>query len=170
MADGKDTPDRPNPSRELRKGVDQETQNLHAAGKQVSLFKYLTPVEREMIYSSCKKQQYPDGEVILQEGVPGSGLYIIDRGRVSVIRRGKQDEDIVLATIKDGGHFGEMSILNDEPTSARVVAMGDVAVYLIEKKTFFSLLDLNKSLSNKVLRAMCEELSNRLRIADLLVT
>ena len=63
-----------------------------------------------------------------------------------------------------------MSLLNDEPTSASVVSSGDVAVYLMERKAFFGLLDLNKSLSNKILRAMCEELSNRLRVADLFVT
>jgi CRP-like cAMP-binding protein len=123
-----------------------------------------------MIYSLCKKRQYQNGESILQEGIPGSGLYIIDKGQVTVTKQGKQGKDIVLATVKEGGHFGEMSLLNDEPTSASVVSSGDVAVYLMERKAFFGLLDLNKSLSNKILRAMCEELSNRLRVADLFIS
>lgn len=158
------------PSEAERKGVDKETESIRALGKQVRLFKYLSPVEREIIYSLCKKRQYQNGKLILQEGIPGSGLYIIEKGQVTVTKKGKQGEDIVLATIKEGGHFGEMSLLNDEPTSASVVSSGDVAVYLMERKVFFSLLDLNKSLSNKILRAMCEELSNRLRVANLFVS
>ena len=153
-----------------RKGVDQATESIHALGKQVSLFKYLSSVEREIIYSLCKKRRYENGENILQEGIPAKGLYSIDKGQVTVAKQGKQGEEIFLATIEEGGHFGEMSLLNDEPTSASVVSSGDVALYLMERKAFFGLLDLNKALSNKILRAMCEELSNRLRVADLLVT
>ena len=78
------------PTEAKRKGVDQATESIHALGKQVSLFKYLSSVEREMIYSLCKKRQYQNGESIPQEGIPGSGLYIIDKGQVTVTKQGKQ--------------------------------------------------------------------------------
>lgn len=154
-----------------QKQAGQQADVLRSLGEQVNLFKYLSAMEREMIFSFSKVQTFEEGDWLLQEGDPGIGLFVIDKGSVRVTRRSEDsDEAVELATIHEGGHFGEMSLLNQQPLSASVQAKGNVSVHVMPTEQFSSLLTLHKSLSNKILRAMCEELSNRLRKANLYIS
>lgn len=151
--------------------AESQAELIQSIGKQISLFKYLSAVEKEVLYSFAKKITFDDGVLILKAGHPGKGLFMIERGTALVTRPCDDDEEeVVLATIEDGGHFGEMSLLDQLPLSANVRAKGRLSVYLMRQQQFSSLLALHKAISNKLLRAMCEELSNRLRRANLFVS
>src|SRR5262249_43449115 len=66
------------------------------------------------------------GEVVFREGATGDALYVILRGAVDVIRQGRDGEEPkVLAHLRAGSFFGEMSLITNEPRSATVVATED---------------------------------------------
>ena len=48
-----------------------------------------------------------------------------------------------IATIEQGGYFGEMSLLTGDPRTATVVAQGDVVALEIGAEVFRQLADLN---------------------------
>jgi CRP-like cAMP-binding protein len=141
---------------------------IQAFQEQVTVFKYLSPVECRVIYKLTAKKHYDDGEVILQEGAPGTGLHIIETGEIAVSKRGRDGKDVVINTIGQYAHFGEMSILNNQPVNCTITASGPVDVLVMPPTQFFNLLHRSEALGIKILRALCEELSNRLRIGEAL--
>src|SRR5688572_31420737 len=57
------------------------------------------------------------GQPIFAEGEPGDVMYAVLQGEVEIRRAGR-----VLGTVRDGGIFGEMAILDEKPRSAAAVA------------------------------------------------
>lgn len=72
------------------------------------------------------------GEAVLSQGQRGDNLYIVDRGRVEVVRRrkgkgegkGSEGEEVVVASLGPGAVFGEAAALFDSRRGASVRAVG----------------------------------------------
>jgi len=140
-------------------------ETIQAFEEQVTLFKYLSPVECHVMYKLTDKVHYEDGEAILVEGEPGTGLHIIESGEVIVSKKSREGGSVKLAVIGQYGHFGEMSILNNQPASTSIIASGPVDVLVMTRTQFTNLIQRSEALGVRILRALCEELSNRLREA-----
>jgi CRP/FNR family transcriptional regulator, cyclic AMP receptor protein len=77
---------------------------------------------------------YPSGEVIIWEGEVDHSLFLIRSGKVEVLKRSSENKQERLGMIEAVNFVGEMSVINDEPRSATVVAAGDeVLVYAITR-------------------------------------
>ena len=76
-------------------------------------------------------EHFTDGQIIVREGEASREMYIIQRGRVEVVKwlRGRP---VVLATLERGSFFGEMSLLESQPRNAMVRAKGDTDLLVIE--------------------------------------
>ncbi len=81
----------------------------------VPLFNHLAEEERTDLIGLLKPRHYPRGSVVVEEGAPGSALYLIESGQVIVERDGQ-----TIASIDEGDFFGEMSLLTEQPHSATV--------------------------------------------------
>lgn len=80
------------------------------------------------------------GQAFIQEGQPGTGLFVMLRGEVSVTKHdGAQDTE--LAQLGPGEAFGEISLLNDEPTTATVVATVESTALFLGREYFARLLE-----------------------------
>jgi len=80
------------------------------------------------------------GQAFIQEATPGTGLFVMLRGEVSVTKDdgGKGME---LATLGPGEAFGEISLLNDEPTTATVVASMESTALFLGREYFTRLME-----------------------------
>jgi CRP-like cAMP-binding protein len=76
-------------------------------------------------------ERYADGEIIVREGEMGREMYVIQKGRVEVIKS-LGGRTVVLATLERGSFFGEMSLLESLPRAATVRAKGDAELLVIE--------------------------------------
>lgn len=104
---------------------------------------------------------FKKGDYILKENTTGNEAYIINSGRVEVFRivRGKK---VLLATLGPNQIFGEMSMIDDRPRSANVVALEDTTVTVIASQMF------NKLFYSKPedLRVFLKNIFERLRNID----
>lgn len=84
---------------------------------------------------------YKKGEAIIMEHTQGDNLFYICRGRVEINKGLENDETpfAQLSVLQPGEFFGEMSIINEEPRSATVVALDDVELLVIPKDVFINI-------------------------------
>ncbi|MFP4416569.1 MAG: Crp/Fnr family transcriptional regulator [Chitinispirillaceae bacterium] len=78
---------------------------------------------------------FKDGEVICEEGSLGREMFIIEKGSVGVFKNGENGR-VKLATVGENGIIGEMSILDNLPRSATVIAQQQTSVTLINESIF----------------------------------
>lgn len=101
---------------------------------------------------------YRDGELIVEQGEAGDCMFVIQEGRVEVVREEGGDE-VLLAVLQQGDFFGEMAIFELEVRSATVRADGEARVLTVDKKTLLGRIDEDPSLAFNLLHSM----SNRIR-------
>ncbi|MBN2051030.1 MAG: cyclic nucleotide-binding domain-containing protein [Spirochaetales bacterium] len=80
-------------------------------------------------------RQYPKDTMIICEGQPGQELYILQKGSVKITKIVNDNEQL-LALLKAGDIFGEMSLLEDKPRSASAIAHEDTVLMAVNKANF----------------------------------
>src|SRR5580692_2834897 len=75
------------------------------------------------------------GEKLFEEGDPGGSMYVIQSGRVRLLRRLGQTE-VVIALFGPGEVFGEMAVLEGLPRTATAVAAEESVVVEVTKPLF----------------------------------
>ncbi len=130
--------------------------------KGISLFEGLDESRLKKFSDVADEKEYQSGEVILDEGVEGDALYVVKEGQVEV---SKQEDEVrsTLVTLEAGEHFGEMSLLEGQPTSAKVSADGRVVLLVIPREKFIEVLEGDEVIAAKVYKALAYALSRRLR-------
>ena len=128
----------------------------------VPLFSSLDAEELQRFSELTREKFYPKGSVILFEDDPGDSLHIVRQGRVKVVLVGEDGREVILAVLGIGEHFGELSLIDDQPRSAHVIAMEDSTLLVLRRDDFRRRVDANPA----VAWAMLVELSRRLRRAD----
>ena len=96
---------------------------------------------------------YRDGETIVRQGETGDCMYVIQQGKVEVLREGG-GRTIRLTELGAGEIFGEMALYEKTPRSATVRAVGEVRVLTVDKRTFLRRVQEDPSLAFNVLRAL----------------
>jgi CRP-like cAMP-binding protein len=117
----------------------------------------LTQKQLKMVAESGKELAYRAGDVIVEEGTMGVGFYLVLDGKVEV-RKGAK----VLASLAKGQYFGEMSLIDEQPRSADVVALQPTKCFTLSTWVFSALVKEHPELSLPMLK----EFAKRLRAAQ----
>jgi PPM family protein phosphatase len=125
------------------------------------LFQHLSYKEQVSVLSVVQNRMADAGSVIVKQGDPGSEMFIIVDGEVVVERDG-----VEIAELGAGGHFGEMSIVDDAPRSASVRAKTRTDLLVINQAEMGGLMRLDPVLAVKILWTLVQALSGRLRHAS----
>jgi CRP-like cAMP-binding protein len=128
----------------------------------VPLFAHLSDIELGRIRQAVREKGYPRGSVILFEHDPGDALYVVIGGQVKVVLIAEDGREVILALLKEGDFFGEMSLIDDQPRSAHVIATEDAQLLVLRRDDFLACMDDMPRIALGLLRA----LSRRLRQAD----
>ena len=109
-----------------------------------------------------REKAYPRGSIVVSQGDLGDALFVIASGQLKVAVFAEDGREVILSVLATGGFFGEMSLLDDEPRSAHVIAMTDAALWQLRRDDFRVRLRASPALAEGLLK----ELSRRLRRAD----
>jgi CRP-like cAMP-binding protein len=85
--------------------------------RRVELFAALPPDVLAAAADEAVEVQFPTGRPIVRQGEVGTGLFVLTSGRARVVRDGEQ-----IAELGPGDFFGELSVIDQEPRIAQVVA------------------------------------------------
>jgi CRP-like cAMP-binding protein len=96
-------------------------------------------------------RNFKPGEIIFCEYEPGDTFYLIQSGRVKLIKNTGEFER-TLDILQPSEMFGEMAILEDSPRSATAIAMDEVTVLELNAQNFEILMLGNPQIALKLLR------------------
>ena len=100
---------------------------------------------------------YEPGDYIILQGDPGTTFYIIEKGKVEVIRRDPDsNKDEVLAELGAGDFFGEMALVDNQPRAAGVRALTSVEVVVIGRTVFERISSSLKPMKDIIAQAVRE--------------
>lgn len=92
-----------------------------------------------------KTAAFKRGDILCQEGEMGHSMFILLKGEVEVSINSFSDNPQSLGSVPEGSFFGEMSLLENKPRSATIVACSDDVVVLEVSEQDFTKLLLNAS-------------------------
>lgn len=127
------------------------------------LFKDFSRQEIEQLAQYMRGYKAPKGAVLFQEGERDSYLVIITSGKAQILKddgKGKLKE---IATVRKGATIGEMSIIDDFPHSATVIAEQDSEIALITKSNIMQISEKHPALGTKLIWQLARQLSARVR-------
>jgi len=99
------------------------------------VFRALPHEERHAVLDRFISMAVKKGQVIIEEGRKGIGLFVVLRGEAEVKKR-EGDTLVPLALLREGDVFGEISLIKDIPTTATVIAAQDGEFLFLSRKEF----------------------------------
>jgi CRP-like cAMP-binding protein len=125
--------------------------------RSVPLFSAMDDKELRKVAELAREEKFRTGEDIVIEGHSSGPFFLLIEGDAVVLVRGAE-----VRKLGPGDFFGEMALIDRQPRSATVRALGDVSALSISSWDFLTVLERNWSLAY----ALMVELSRRVREHD----
>lgn len=129
------------------------------------VFDFLDRKSEAYILKACKPVETRAGSLLVRAGDRSSDLYIITGGEYMVFDDSK-GEEFVLAILKRGDIFGEMSFLDGEPRSASVKAVTASQALRMDRDSLNGLREEAPDAAWKLVMGLASVVTTRLRRAD----
>ena len=105
------------------------------------------------------RRVYNTGDIIVEEGHPGSHICIIESGSVEVSKL-ENDKKNVLGFLSKGQLFGEMSIVSQAPRMATVTALEPTVIIEIDGDRLLEALKISPPIVSTLLKSLVTNLRN----------
>jgi CRP-like cAMP-binding protein len=107
----------------------------------------------ELLRREPDVREFAAGEIVFVDGEPGDCMFAVLEGEVAIKKEGR-----VLETVKPGGVFGEMALIDQEPRSASAVAATDCRVAALGQKRFLFLVQQTPYFALEIMHVLAERL------------
>ncbi|MCX8057895.1 MAG: cyclic nucleotide-binding domain-containing protein [Spirochaetes bacterium] len=122
----------------------------------VPLFKHLKDKNIKIVSNLLKERNYKKGDIIVKQGDSGIGLFIIKSGKVKIVKKLADGRELDIAVHGEGEFFGELSVLDDKPRTASVIAIEDCTTLAMTHWEFKALLEEHPEIALDILPVIVE--------------
>lgn len=134
--------------------VEQSSEPQVEKLRKVPLFAELSDEALGHVVKHVTEFEVEPGHVLVQPGMPGAGLFVIEEGSVSVELPGRKVE------LGPGEFFGELALLHEHAThNARVCADTHLRCIAIARDDFDELLETQPRLAVTMLKTVAQRLA-----------
>lgn len=123
-----------------------------AALFRAELFRDLPTSITYKAYEAGRQRELADGDRLLRPGQRNDALFVVLSGRLEVRLDVLGFDEPV--TVGPGDTLGELSIIDGEPASAEIVAVGPARVLAIPEEFFWTVLTPNRSFARNLARLL----------------
>lgn len=141
-------------------------QKAHDILKAVSYFAKLDDDTLASMERAAIRRVYDAEQVILIEGEPCVGLYIVESGWLKAIKIGLDGREQVLQTLKPGDVFNGISVFTDAPNQATVSALETSVVWMVRREVLLKLLEEHPSLARQVIQELAGKVQYLIRLVE----
>lgn len=130
--------------------------------KKINIFEGLSVSELGAVASVTEELDCPKDELVIREGEAGETMFLIIKGKVSVIKgiAGEGSREIELARIEAGDYFGEMALFEDTVRSASIKTSEDSKFLVLHKQEFGEIVREYPQIALEICRALSGRLRN----------
>ncbi len=128
---------------------------------ELSFFSALDAEMKALFLQHVHEETLPAGHVVFEQDAVGESLYIVKSGRLVVSRQHETGAEHVLGEMGVGEIFGEMSVLEERPRSARVVTATPVQLQSLSRATFDLLIEQYPTVAVLLLKSIGARLRER---------
>lgn len=133
-----------------------------------AVFGGLAPEELAHVAARFREERHPAGARIVTEGEPAERMYVLREGEVEVLKGLPAGGEERLAVLGPGDCFGEMALIDIQPRSASVRALGPAVALSLSNADLRALLGFRPAAYALIVGNLAREISRRLRRNDAL--
>lgn len=104
--------------------------------------------------------EFKPTEVVFWEGDHANHFYIILEGVIEIRRQKPDGNPMVLAALRPGEFFGEMSLLNNLARTGTAVAKEKSKVLVLTQEQLLAVIGEDSQFALKMIKMLCERLKN----------
>lgn len=125
--------------------------------KSIKLFREIPGEDLARVAQITEEIEFEPKETVMTEGEIGDSMYLIVDGRVEIIRENRK-----VAELGERECVGEMAILDSEPRSATVCAIGPVRALKIEREDLYELMSEKVQITHGIIKVLTRRLRQTL--------
>ena len=138
-----------------------KTDDLPTYLAQVPLFHTLTSRQLKQLASRFVSRTYAAQQAIVTQGKGGAGMFTLVSGRAEAVLELADGAKSVVNEFGPTDFFGEVTMLDDGPRTASVIAAEETECLVLSRADFISLMENDAEMATKI----AVELARRLRRA-----
>jgi signal transduction histidine kinase len=131
---------------------------------ELALFRSVDVNSLPPFLQDCEVRSIPSGAILIEADQPNEHLYLVLSGEVGVHLGSPASPPIVI--LGAGETVGELSLIDQGPTSAYVVAHEPTRVLVLSEATMWSLVTASHAISLNLLRTLSTRLRRDNRLID----
>ncbi|SHF67812.1 Crp/Fnr family transcriptional regulator [Flavisolibacter ginsengisoli] len=117
----------------------------------------LPAAELDALMAHSSEQLFSKGEIIFREGSLPSGIFYMRTGMAKKYKVDKEGREQIIYVANSGELIGYHAVLAEERYPDNAAALEESLVGFIPKEDFLQVLDLSKTLSNRLLKTLSHE-------------
>ena len=114
----------------------------------------LSEEECKVLAKAVKTKKLAKGDILFDAGSQDETLYILVSGKLEVLKMLTADKSLSIDILKEGSMTGELSFLDGNPHSMRLVAKKDSEVLMLQRAAFEELIETDSYLTFNVMRSI----------------
>lgn len=126
--------------------------------KKIPLFFELEDNDLDELAQCVKRNDIDPQKAIFWMDEFGDTLFIIESGHVTISYTDEKGKDVVLASLKAGDFFGELSLIDGGPHTGTARATTETVLYSLDRTSFYRFLDKHPTISRKLLAVLAKRL------------
>ncbi|BET03256.1 camp-dependent protein kinase [Nesidiocoris tenuis] len=106
----------------------------------VEILHNLSEDEKDKVSEALETRKFKKGQTIISQGDEANGMFFIEEGQVIITVSDKNNQQLLLSSLKPGDYFGELALLTHHPRAANATAETDVVLAFLNVEAFERLL------------------------------
>ncbi len=124
----------------------------------ISVFTTLEKEEIAIVEKNKSCIEIKKGERIFEQGEFPRGLFVVNKGKLKVVRTGSEGKEQIVHLAKDGDIMGYRAILGHDKYSCSGIALENSILCFIPSEIFISLIEKNGKLALNIIKLFSNEL------------
>jgi CRP/FNR family cyclic AMP-dependent transcriptional regulator len=133
---------------------------------QIPIFGGLPEQVLARIVDAARTVDVAPGTEVIAEGERAASIFVVRKGELEISKRGRNGSEFCLAVLRPGDCVGEMSLIDIQPRSATVRAVGPAVLLVLDHAAIAGLYHSDLQAYTLLVLNIAREISRRLRCAD----